>query len=770
MIQRSDKEIQTLKKIELINDHESNKYTTEIENENIHLSEDNSSDNVQNKIIINDKNSGLIKESSDLIKIDENYFFQANNKRNDNRTSDSDEGVLNYLKLVDIESQNNLSKELNDRDESGIKKKENGSFKTNKHSNRHDFLNSDEHIGPDEINSINFPIHENLNTIFSDNDNINDNINDYELNQILESQNFYSQMQCMPPPLFDQLNVSHILDKQTFTPPLTEDPNFFSTLFETSEDPSLANKQLTKVDSSKCLSKLSHISDSVLINNLGLRSLAIKNENSFPNNLKVEKSFFSSKKRKDVPGSKIKPAFVMKIWSMVNDPLNKSYICWKNDGKSFQVFHREEFMKVILPKYFKHNNFASFVRQLNMYGWHKVQDINNGSLLQNKDVKNLEEIWQFENPFFIRNREDLLDKIVRNKSVSQDADSSDTNNLNLQFILNELNQIKVHQLAINDDLSRVKSDNKTLWKEICLSKEKIHQQSQTLSKVLNFLAAVYGNNTMKGLDVENHSSGFADLEQNKISSFNFSSNVVNKPQLDQKFFNKGDHFHIPRLMLTNDLQKKISVDQNSLKLQDSQNLAELMKIYNSNNENTIASTDIIKNEKHNSSFINTLNEFDQSTSQEMVYHSSQSQLTDDQIFNSSNESSRSDNDEHFYKAQNQSNINELISSIEQNVVNQNQIIENIHDSVQKCSDKNILALKSNKINNNLESDCDDNFDVNDFLSNVNQDLVVINNGHLQLKDQVKNVEHKTTLPLKRLLKKSFVIDYNDLNNNKKKQV
>lgn len=215
------------------------------------------------------------------------------------------------------------------------------------------------------------------------------------------------------------------------------------------------------------------------------------------------------KKRKEATGPKTRPAFVMKIWSMVNDPANKQYIAWNEDGKSFHVFHREEFMKLILPKYFKHNNFASFVRQLNMYGWHKVQDVNNGSLYsQGKETDNgggADEILQFENPYFVRGREDLLDKIQRNKnSGTNDAVVvQDPNAANFSLILNELDQIKLNQLALSEDLRRVRKDNKNLWHENYIARERHQQQAQTLEKILSFLATVYGNSGGKISEVEN---------------------------------------------------------------------------------------------------------------------------------------------------------------------------------------------------------------------------------------------------------------------------
>lgn len=204
------------------------------------------------------------------------------------------------------------------------------------------------------------------------------------------------------------------------------------------------------------------------------------------------------KKKKEPQGPKARPAFVMKIWSMVNDPANHEFIRWNEDGQSFEVIHREQFMKKILPKYFKHNNFASFVRQLNMYGWHKVQDISSGSM---KEERGQEEVLQFNNPFFIRGREDLLDNIVRNKTVSQDE--SQESSINFQLVINELDQIKLNQMAIIEDMRRIRNDNQTLWNESFATRERHQKQAQTLDKIMKFLAAVYGNSAGKIFEVEN---------------------------------------------------------------------------------------------------------------------------------------------------------------------------------------------------------------------------------------------------------------------------
>lgn len=59
--------------------------------------------------------------------------------------------------------------------------------------------------------------------------------------------------------------------------------------------------------------------------------------------------------------------FLMKTYQLVDDPATNDVISWSDGGSTFVVWKTAEFAKDLLPSYFKHNNFSSFVRQLNTY-------------------------------------------------------------------------------------------------------------------------------------------------------------------------------------------------------------------------------------------------------------------------------------------------------------------------------------------------------------------------------------------------------------------
>ncbi|OBA19343.1 hypothetical protein METBIDRAFT_221883 [Metschnikowia bicuspidata var. bicuspidata NRRL YB-4993] len=108
------------------------------------------------------------------------------------------------------------------------------------------------------------------------------------------------------------------------------------------------------------------------------------------------------------PGKK--NAFVYKLYRMLNDHSISHLIWWSGNprGSAFQLSPSQEFCEA-LSKYFKHRNVASFVRQLHMYGFHKVSD----SLMTQVELGPM--LWEFRHASgkFRQGNESLLSHIKR---------------------------------------------------------------------------------------------------------------------------------------------------------------------------------------------------------------------------------------------------------------------------------------------------------------------------------------------------------------------
>ncbi|PIA46283.1 hypothetical protein AQUCO_01500059v1 [Aquilegia coerulea] len=93
--------------------------------------------------------------------------------------------------------------------------------------------------------------------------------------------------------------------------------------------------------------------------------------------------------------------FLTKTYQLVEDPSTDDVISWNETGTAFVVWKSAEFASNLLPTYFKHNNFSSFVRQLNTYGFRKI----------------VPGRWEFMHEFFKKGEIDQLREIHRRKST-----------------------------------------------------------------------------------------------------------------------------------------------------------------------------------------------------------------------------------------------------------------------------------------------------------------------------------------------------------------
>jgi heat shock transcription factor, other eukaryote len=78
--------------------------------------------------------------------------------------------------------------------------------------------------------------------------------------------------------------------------------------------------------------------------------------------------------------------FIGKLQSMMDDPLSHEYLQWLDDG-GFVVKKPSTFAAVVLPRFFKHCNFSSFVRQLNLYNFRKLSTDHDLCMFKNEKFK-----------------------------------------------------------------------------------------------------------------------------------------------------------------------------------------------------------------------------------------------------------------------------------------------------------------------------------------------------------------------------------------------
>lgn len=237
--------------------------------------------------------------------------------------------------------------------------------------------------------------------------------------------------------------------------------------------------------------------------------------------------------------------------SFLDESKNTDLIRWSDDGNSFIVMDEDEFAKTLIPELFKHNNYASFVRQLNMYGFHKKVGLSDNSM-RASERKN-KSPSEYANPYFKRGHPDLLWLIQKPKNAAgqgpksgkgpvrvkteepDDNDNEDyddgaglprddrARNRQLSLITGgepipkdqfagvyrELQAIRQQQQVISNTISKLRREHEQLYAQAANFQEQHTRHENSINAILTFLATVYNRSLQGGEGPQNIANSFA---------------------------------------------------------------------------------------------------------------------------------------------------------------------------------------------------------------------------------------------------------------------
>ncbi|KAH7405314.1 hypothetical protein KP509_15G065200 [Ceratopteris richardii] len=178
--------------------------------------------------------------------------------------------------------------------------------------------------------------------------------------------------------------------------------------------------------------------------------------------------------------SNVPAPFLTKTYEMVDDPATDDIVSWSEKNSSFVVWNVADFTKDLLPQYFKHNNFSSFVRQLNTYGFHKIDP----------------DRQEFANEGFTKGNKEALKNIHRRKPSASHGHLSQKDGTNCcndpahADLEGEIQKLREDKGILINELTKARKLQKCTETELGTVGHRVQALEEKLQKVMTFLKYV----------------------------------------------------------------------------------------------------------------------------------------------------------------------------------------------------------------------------------------------------------------------------------------
>jgi hypothetical protein len=177
------------------------------------------------------------------------------------------------------------------------------------------------------------------------------------------------------------------------------------------------------------------------------------------------------------------PSFIRKTYDILEERKFPEVIDWNPEGTALVIKKPSEFCQKVLPAYFKHNNLTSFVRQLNMYNFHK------------RRTQNIDHVYYHE--LFQKGKKHLLKDIKRKNhdhttdkaqklpdSLDSSPNGKDFSSVvyENQFLKRLYNDAMTKVNMLESQMKDLTLQNQSLWTQLCQHSERENAMKPLLAK------------------------------------------------------------------------------------------------------------------------------------------------------------------------------------------------------------------------------------------------------------------------------------------------
>ena len=214
---------------------------------------------------------------------------------------------------------------------------------------------------------------------------------------------------------------------------------------------------------------------------------------------------------------KSKSSFLFKLREMLNETGNEEYIKWDDSGKFFIIYckNKNTFAENILSKYFNHNNYDTFHRQLNYYNFHTKANSKKDEIhfVHDKFYKGI-------NDQEIKEIKPKKNKLIRIKNKNKKLKIEENGFENIGSLNEHTKKQKIEEIITN-----LNNPNKIIFNFLLDETKKTNEKLKIQDNLINNLNSQI-NNYEEQLKILNNKLN------NTLNNTNYNNNNLMQPKSD----------------------------------------------------------------------------------------------------------------------------------------------------------------------------------------------------------------------------------------------